>query len=159
MTQIDKLKAYITHLTQAAIGPDGIITKIYRLITLIKYTTREKLLSREEVLEEKDRLSIRKDTYKKQKTTKTLARAITSPTDDTALWLNKEMFAAALREKGGPPSSCIGFVDGTVRPIARPIANQIVVLNGHKVHCLKFQVIIDAYVQYAYQTFFNSTVC
>ena len=33
LTQIDKLKAYRTHLTRAAIGPDGIITKIYRLIT------------------------------------------------------------------------------------------------------------------------------
>ena len=65
------------------------------------------------------------------------------------------MFDAALREKGGPLSSCIGFVDGTVRPIARPIANQRMLLNGHKVHCLKFQVIIDAYVQYAYQTFLN----
>ena len=63
------------------------------------------------------------------------------------VWLNKEMFAAAIKEKGAPLSSCIGFVDGTVRPIARPIAHQRMVFNGHKrVHCLKFQVLIDAHV-------------
>ena len=59
---------------------------------------------------------------------------------------------ARTNKHGGPPYN-------HRRPIARPIANQRVVLNGHKVHCLKYQVIIDAYVQYAYQTYFNSTVC
>ena len=41
---------------------------------------------------------------------------------------------------GSPLPNCFGFVDGTVRPIARPDENQRVVYNGHKrVHALKIQ--------------------
>ena len=54
---------------------------------------------------------------------------------------------AMTNKHGGPPYD-------HRRPIARPIANQRMLINGHKVHCLKCQVIIDACVQYAYQTFF-----
>lgn len=33
-----------------------------------------------------------------------------------------------------------GFVDGTVRPIARPVVNQRAVYNGHRrIHSVKFQ--------------------
>ena len=36
--------------------------------------------------------------------------------------------------------NCFGFVDGTVRPIARPDEHQRIMYNGHKrVHALKFQ--------------------
>ena len=36
-----------------------------------------------------------------------------------------------------------GFIDGTVRPIARPGENQRVVYNGHKtVHALKYQSVV-----------------
>ena len=42
--------------------------------------------------------------------------------------------------KGAALENCFGFIDGTVRPIARPDENQRVVYNGHKrVHALKFQ--------------------
>ena len=42
--------------------------------------------------------------------------------------------------KGAALENWFGFVDGTVRPIARPDENQRVVYNGHKrVHALKFQ--------------------
>ena len=42
-----------------------------------------------------------------------------------------------------PKQYCFGFIDGTVRPIARPGENQRVVYNGHKrVHALKFQSVV-----------------
>ena len=42
--------------------------------------------------------------------------------------------------KGAVVDNCFGFIDGTVRPISRPMSNQRVVYNGHKrVHALKFQ--------------------
>lgn len=51
-------------------------------------------------------------------------------------------FAFAIQRKGAPLSTCIGFIDGTVRPIARPVVNQQIMYSGHKrVHCIKFQVI------------------
>ena len=42
--------------------------------------------------------------------------------------------------KGAALENCFGFVDGTVRPIARPDEHQRIMYNGHKrVHALKFQ--------------------
>ena len=41
-------------------------------------------------------------------------------------------YADAVYAKGAAPENCFGFVDGTVRPIARPDENQKVVYNGHK---------------------------
>ena len=44
--------------------------------------------------------------------------------------------------KGAALHNCFGFIDGTVRPISRPMSNQRVVYNGHKrVHALKFQAV------------------
>ena len=58
-------------------------------------------------------------------------------------WLspvNLERFANAVFEKGAPLSNCIGFVDGTVRPVCKPGTNQRLLYNGHKkVHAIKFQ--------------------
>ena len=49
-------------------------------------------------------------------------------------------YADAIHAKGAPPENCFGFIDGTVRPIARPDQRQRIVYNGHKrVHSLKFQ--------------------
>ena len=49
-------------------------------------------------------------------------------------------FADAVHSKRAALDNCIGFIDGTVRPISRPMSNQRVVYNGHKrVHALKFQ--------------------
>ena len=46
----------------------------------------------------------------------------------------------AVSARGAPLQNCFGFVDGTVRPIARPGEHQRLVYNGHKrVHSLKFQ--------------------
>lgn len=39
-------------------------------------------------------------------------------------------------------NNCIGFVDGTVRPICRPGEHQRALYNGHKtVHAVKFQCV------------------
>ena len=52
-------------------------------------------------------------------------------------------YADAIADKGAALQNCFGFVDGTVRPIFRPMHNQRVVYNGHKrVHSLKFQSIV-----------------
>ena len=49
-------------------------------------------------------------------------------------------YADVIHAKGAPLSNCIGFIDGTVRPISRPGQHQRIVYNGHKrVHSLKFQ--------------------
>ena len=51
-----------------------------------------------------------------------------------------QMYADAVSARGAPLQNCFGFVDGTVRPIARPGEQQRLVYNGHKrVHSLKFQ--------------------
>ena len=43
-----------------------------------------------------------------------------------------------ISRKGSPLSNCFGFIDGTIRPIARPGHDQRTVYNGHKrVHSLK----------------------
>ena len=60
-------------------------------------------------------------------------------------WLHTHTFAAAtcIKDKGSPLSQCFGFIDGTLRPIARPTVNQRIMYSGHKrVHCLKFQVCV-----------------
>lgn len=49
-------------------------------------------------------------------------------------------YADAIHAKGSPLENCFGFIDGTVRPLARPNQQQRIVYNGHKrVHSLKFQ--------------------
>ncbi|KAF4138678.1 DDE superfamily endonuclease [Phytophthora infestans] len=49
-------------------------------------------------------------------------------------------YAAAVVARGSPIDRCIGFVDGTVRGIARPVHNQRQCYNGHKrKHALKYQ--------------------
>ena len=49
----------------------------------------------------------------------------------------------AVYSQGAPLSNCFGFVDGTVRGIARPGHNQRVMYNGHKrVHSVKFQSVV-----------------
>ena len=51
-----------------------------------------------------------------------------------------QTYAGAVYTKGAALNNCFGFIDGTVRPIARPGENQRVVYNGHKrAHALKFQ--------------------
>lgn len=45
--------------------------------------------------------------------------------------------------KIAPLKNCIGFIDGTVRPMCRPIRDQQLSYNGHKrVHAIKFQSVI-----------------
>ena len=54
--------------------------------------------------------------------------------------VNLERYADAIYDKGAALDNCIGFIDGTIRPICRPGELQRVVYNGHKrVHTLKFQ--------------------
>ena len=54
-----------------------------------------------------------------------------------------EVYANAVHQKGAALQNCFGFIDGTVRPIAKPGVNQRIVYNGHKrVHSLKFQSVV-----------------
>lgn len=54
-----------------------------------------------------------------------------------------DRYAQAIFDRGSPLPNCFGFVDGTLRPIARPKKNQRVVYNGHKrVHGIKFQSVV-----------------
>ena len=54
-----------------------------------------------------------------------------------------EMYARLVHDKGAALQNCFGFVDGTVRPIARPDQHQRVMYNGHKrVHAIKFQSLV-----------------
>ncbi|XP_023221108.1 protein ALP1-like [Centruroides sculpturatus] len=53
------------------------------------------------------------------------------------------LFSQIITAKGAPLTNCWGFIDGTVRPICRPIRHQRVVFSGHKrIHCLKFQSVV-----------------
>ncbi len=57
------------------------------------------------------------------------------------VWLDPEVYAEAVHEKGAPLTGCWGFIDGTPRPIAHPVRNQRIMYSGHKrTHCLKFKV-------------------
>ena len=52
-------------------------------------------------------------------------------------------YAQAVHQRGAPLQNCFGFIDGTVRKIARPKYHQRVMYNGHKrVHAIKFQSIV-----------------
>ena len=54
-----------------------------------------------------------------------------------------EHFARAIQLKGAPLNNVWGFIDGTVRPICRPVEGQRSCYNGHKrVHALKYQSIV-----------------
>ena len=51
-----------------------------------------------------------------------------------------DTYARSVHAKGAALQNCFGFVDGTVRPIARPDEHQRMMYNGHKrVHAIKFQ--------------------
>jgi len=63
--------------------------------------------------------------------------------DGVRLAGNLQRFADSIHQKGAPLTNCWAFIDGTVRPIARPVWLQKVVFNGHKrVHALKFQSLV-----------------
>jgi hypothetical protein len=48
-----------------------------------------------------------------------------------------QLYADKIHRKGAPLTNCFGFVDGTVRPMCRPMNLQRIVYNGHKrVHML-----------------------
>jgi hypothetical protein len=52
-------------------------------------------------------------------------------------------FANAIHDAGAPLTECIGFIDGTARPCARPTYHQRPCYSGHyRTHCLKFQSIV-----------------
>ena len=62
-------------------------------------------------------------------------------------WLssnNLQIYADAIQAKGGALQNCWGFIDGTVRPVARPGNNQRILYNGHKkCHAIKFQSVVS----------------
>ena len=47
------------------------------------------------------------------------------------VWLDLEFFSEAIHTKGAPLTQCWGFIDGTARPICRPIRNQGIMYSGH----------------------------
>ena len=52
-------------------------------------------------------------------------------------------YAAAIHQKGAPLENCFGFIDGTLRGIARPKEHQRIMYNGHKrIHGIKFQSVV-----------------
>ena len=54
-----------------------------------------------------------------------------------------EMYARPVPDKGATLQNCFGFINGTVRPIARPDQHQRVMYTGHKrIHTLKFQFLV-----------------
>eukprot|EP00795_Rhopilema_esculentum_P008805 gene8805-biopygen1709 len=63
-------------------------------------------------------------------------------------WLQTEQlegYANAVFRQSQALDNCWGFIDGTVRPICRPVENQKTVYNGHKrVHALKYQAVVAA---------------
>ena len=51
-----------------------------------------------------------------------------------------QIYAQVISQRVSPLQNCFGFVDGTVRPIAKPDNNQRIVFNTHKrLHALNFQ--------------------
>jgi len=54
-----------------------------------------------------------------------------------------QAYTAAVNRKGAPLPNCIGFIDGTVRPLCRPSRHQRQLYNGHKrQHAIKFQSVM-----------------
>ena len=52
-------------------------------------------------------------------------------------------YTEAVHLLGAPLGNCFGFIDGTVRGIARPQENQRAMYNGHKrIHSIKFQSVV-----------------
>lgn len=52
-------------------------------------------------------------------------------------------YDAAIASTGCPLARCVGFIDGTLRPLCRPVYLQAKLYNGHKrVHALKFQSVV-----------------
>lgn len=48
-----------------------------------------------------------------------------------------------MNHKGAPVRNCWAFIDGTVRPICRPLRNQEEYYSGHKkTHCVKYQSLL-----------------
>ncbi|GFN88435.1 hypothetical protein PoB_001494100 [Plakobranchus ocellatus] len=58
-------------------------------------------------------------------------------------WIPKQALADAVAAKGAPIQNCISFIDGTIKPIARPSSNQCSSYSKHKrLHGLKFQSVM-----------------
>ena len=54
-----------------------------------------------------------------------------------------EEYCESIHSTGSALNNCWGFIDGTVRPVCRPMENQRILYNGHKrVHSIKFQSVV-----------------
>ena len=52
-------------------------------------------------------------------------------------WTWRILLTQFIYTKGAPLTTCWGFIDGTIRLIARPIRNQRIMFSGHKrLHCI-----------------------
>ncbi|KAK2564332.1 hypothetical protein P5673_012594 [Acropora cervicornis] len=53
------------------------------------------------------------------------------------IWLDTGLFSELIHGKGASLQQCWGFINGTARPLARPIHSQRIMFNGHKrTHCI-----------------------
>ena len=60
-----------------------------------------------------------------------------------------DIYSDAIASKGTPLKNCFGFIDGTVRPICRPLQNQRIIFNGHKTVLTLFKVPVSNITKWA----------
>ena len=65
LADIDKLKEFVTLLENGGIGPDGMVTKIDRLLTAINYVQRGKITNIPDDLQQ--RVELWKSSFKREK--------------------------------------------------------------------------------------------
>lgn len=80
-TNQEKLKSFVEKLEGSGVGPNGICTKIDRLVTALQYTTRTSLLPPDQCATTISRLKSWKGSFSRQKFSKALEKAIVEGTD------------------------------------------------------------------------------
>lgn len=76
------MKGYIKQVEGDGVGPNGIMTKVDRIIMAIRYTLRTKLMKSDQVHEVLERLSAWKKVFSKQKFSSSVERAITDKREE-----------------------------------------------------------------------------
>ena len=93
LLNIEKLKAFLAHLEESGIGPDGITTKLDNIETAMKYVRRERLIIDfpQSLI---DRISLWKTSFKKKKPALEIERQMQPPAQNTLLQV-REFFENA----------------------------------------------------------------
>ena len=82
VTNQEKLKSFVNKLESSGVGPNGICTKIDRLVMALQYATHTSLLSLDQCATTISQLKSWKSSFSKQKCSKCLEKAIVKGTDD-----------------------------------------------------------------------------